>query len=116
MQSAINVSFDEFAAACSHRPKRARPNDPPPRKDIVLSADPEGVLVESFVLSAFVAADKAWTFRASVEAAQLARLCGVLKKMGAGGRDIQLGVDGADLVFVLGGTRLTLPTISLEPG
>ena len=109
----VDLQFDDFLAASSHSPKgkRVRGAVAQVPSDILLSADPEGILVETFALSTLVPANKAWIFNASVDAKKLMNLCSTLKKLGAAGQLIQADIVGRDLVLIFEKTRFSLPTV-----
>lgn len=112
----IQIQFDEFESACTHSSKgiRVRGANAQIPSDTLLSADPEGILVETFALSTLVVANKGWIFSASVDAKKLIKLCGVMKKLGAKGQSVYADISGRDFVLTFGTTRLSLPTLWIK--
>lgn len=113
-QSQIRVQFDDFATAVSQLPKMKRA----PRSvagsipsDTLLTADREGVLVETSALSSLVNSDKPWTFNASVNAKRLIEVCSGLKRIGAARQAIDVDIQDRYLWLSFGTTKVSLPTL-----
>jgi hypothetical protein len=113
-QTQIRVRFDEFATAASVLPQMKRA----PRgasasipSDTLLTADAAGVVVETFALSSLVNADKAWAFNVSVNAKKLVGICDTLKKLGAGGNEVDLDLKDRSLWFAFRTTKISMPTL-----
>jgi len=109
----VSVDFDDFLDASSYSPRNkgvagARSDIP---KDILLTADPDGILVETYSLSKLVIADKSWTINASVDATKLINICKTIKKLGASGDSISIDIVGRDLILKYKTTSLSIPTV-----
>jgi hypothetical protein len=113
-QSQICVQFDEFVTAASALTKMKRG----PRgssasipSDTLLTADKDGVMVETAVLSSLVVADKPWGFNVSVDAKKLVGVCDTLKKLGATGGKVEIDVADRNLWFTFRTTKISMPTL-----
>lgn len=65
-------------------------------KDTLLSPDPEGVFVQTPVMSSLVLGTREWTSEVSVDAWRLADLTKTLKKLGATRKTDKLGISVKD--------------------
>jgi hypothetical protein len=109
-RTAIEIDFNEFFEACNHAPKGKRIKGAKSfvPSDILLTADREGIFVETYSLSTLVLSKRPWTFRVSVDAVKLINLLNVMIKMGAKGSQITLDVEGDQLVAFLNKTKYLL--------
>lgn len=110
----VAVGFDDFAEAASLVPKLRRA----PRgakglipTDTLLSADPEGIVVETAAVSSLVKADKAWMFNASVDSRRLLEVCKTLKSLGANGETIKVDIQERQLWLTFRTTKICIPTL-----
>ncbi|CTQ45312.1 MULTISPECIES: hypothetical protein [Roseibium] len=113
-QKEIEVSALDFQeAVCrlpamKRSPRGVRGNIP---KDTLLSPDPEGVFVQTPVMSTLVIGTQSWATEISVDAWRLAELTKTLKKLGATIQSDKLGlsVAGKELLIRFNKTKLHLP-------
>ena len=112
--SQVRVGFDDFATAASQLPKMKRA----PRgtsgsipSDTLLSANADGMMVETAVVSTLVNANRAWMSNVSVDTKKLLELCAALKKLGASGEEIEISLDERHVWFTFRTTKLSIFTL-----
>jgi hypothetical protein len=118
-QSAVSVGFDEFAAAAERLPKMKRA----PRgaagiipRDTNLLPDSQGIVVETPAVASLVVADRPWEVSVAVESRRLVAVCTTLKKLGAAGQAIEVGIRDRELWLKFRTTAISVPTLRAETG
>ena len=83
-------------------------------RDTILSADPEGVLVETPVMSTLVLSTPPWPTTISVDAWKLVGLCDTHKKLRGKDKAIDkiiIGAESEGFFVMYGNTKLSLPIL-----
>ncbi|MCE9524319.1 MAG: hypothetical protein K8S25_18010 [Alphaproteobacteria bacterium] len=110
---ALRVRFDDFADAAlriirmRRAPAGARGSIP---NTTLLLADKQGISVDTGALTSLVLSDRPWTRNVAVDARQLIAVCGKLKKLGAEGEEIEISLDGRNLLMKFRSTGISIPS------